>query len=600
MDIERPVTRWRRDGRPPSTRSSNEDLVERPKSRRGAFYSGSPTEKARSTVRPPSAVRAYPSYSSTPSGRPSGMMTAEKIPINIQQGLNVMRTATSRGQRTRLIQDKRYFQGALQLKIGQLSTELSNIQKDMEKSTRDQASIAVYDRKVKQMATELTDLQGALADHNMALDKINVGSDTHKILLEAREQAATNDADVVSLETLFADRMRRQEAIKDLEDQIEKEKFKAEQLESEMNSSQRDQFNSLKKQKNEILVKAEKLQSEINSLNKTKTNIADQVFISPAKSELVQLELKLWELENKKEHLVHEMKTSLSPEEQRRELLNKVKQDNAQTTTMRKAISDMKDQIREAELSLSQTTQNIDDGKSSTRYAKFIELKDKEKAIEDFLATVESLKLDESNKLKNLGNEIVPLLKKIAEKIAVVPTAADYKSLQINNTVSSEMLNTVKSIGTEHSNVTRYLNKVEVMVKNIGSELKSLNNKINTMKSDIEVYSNILELENEIDIKRISLTKEKAKLEIERPKTKTKKKETVEEFNEIQKKLVENEGHAQISYIEKKLATTEQSNYSIKDYLEDIKSEEDVEIYRSKALDIVQQLNKYNRGKLVS
>lgn len=84
------------------------------------------------------------------------MIFSQRDRLISQQGLNVARSGTAFKQGTRLVQDKRYFLGALQLKIGELTQELSTIHKSLEQNAKDQATFSIYDKRVKQMASELT------------------------------------------------------------------------------------------------------------------------------------------------------------------------------------------------------------------------------------------------------------------------------------------------------------------------------------------------------------------------------------------------------------------------------------------------------------
>jgi intraflagellar transport protein 74 len=72
-----------------------------------------------------------------------------------QQGLSGLRTGT-RGPQMRQVQDKRYFVGLLQMKIRELSQEMSRISREIESQSREQKTFLVYDRRVKEMAAELT------------------------------------------------------------------------------------------------------------------------------------------------------------------------------------------------------------------------------------------------------------------------------------------------------------------------------------------------------------------------------------------------------------------------------------------------------------
>jgi FtsZ-binding cell division protein ZapB len=56
----------------------------------------------------------------------------------------------------RQVQDKRYFIGLLQMKIRELSQEISRLSREIDSQSREQKTFLVYDRRVKEMAAELT------------------------------------------------------------------------------------------------------------------------------------------------------------------------------------------------------------------------------------------------------------------------------------------------------------------------------------------------------------------------------------------------------------------------------------------------------------
>lgn len=69
-------------------------------------------------------------------------------------------------------------------------------------------------------------MQALLADHNMAIDKVNTGTDVNRIIAETRELSNHNDSEVSALELLFSDRVRRQEANREIEEHIVKVSLK--------------------------------------------------------------------------------------------------------------------------------------------------------------------------------------------------------------------------------------------------------------------------------------------------------------------------------------------------------------------------------------
>lgn len=75
-----------------------------------------------------------------------------------QQGLSGLRTGTARGPGSRQVQDKRYYESLLQLKKRELANEVTRLRRQIESETRDQSTYLVYDKRVKEMASELTGL----------------------------------------------------------------------------------------------------------------------------------------------------------------------------------------------------------------------------------------------------------------------------------------------------------------------------------------------------------------------------------------------------------------------------------------------------------
>ncbi|XP_014249244.1 intraflagellar transport protein 74 homolog [Cimex lectularius] len=570
---------------------SHRSLEERPKSRRGNFCSETLAPgRPRVFLRPPSAC-AFPCPKTTASLlSDKSLHNTERLAS--QKGISFLRTSTSHGNHARAIRDKRYFEGVIQLKIGEISSELMKIRMEMEKSTREQSAIGIYEKRVKQLATELTDLQKTLAEYNTCIEKVNVGADSTTILCAAKDLARINDSDVLSLESLYTERVKKQESLKSLQGQIDKEIEQFEKIEKDMNPTERQQYLRIKSQRDDYAKKVMELESEIDHLNKSKNPILSQVFISPEKQEQIKLELKLYELEKTKDRVMEELKCNLSPEDQRKELLNRIKEDKAQTAAIQKATSDVKEQIKETELSLSQEDVF---GKCS-RQGKVMDLKNKEKGIEDFLSSVDKMMSNENDKLKTLQKNILDIIYQTEKKIAFIPTTVDYKSLYD----SANSAGPKRSPSKEFLLANRYLVKLGIMKKNIEITNKRLYKEINTMLSDIDIFSDLVSLEEEFDTKRVWLLKEKAELCSDRPLTKSLWQDTLNCFNDLQKALAENDNYIAIANCEKKLLVVEESNFAIEEYLNEAIYGDDIAAWETRALEIVTRLNRQLIGKLSS
>lgn len=137
-----------------------------------------------------------------------------------QQGLSCVRTKTARGSQTRQVQDRRNFESLLQLKFRDLTNEITRLKREIEIDAREQVTYLVYDKRIKVMVAELTELQGKLPDYNLVVDKLNSGTERREVLAEARDLAAKNKAEAAGLEVLFSERTRRQAQIAQLEKEI--------------------------------------------------------------------------------------------------------------------------------------------------------------------------------------------------------------------------------------------------------------------------------------------------------------------------------------------------------------------------------------------
>uniref|UniRef100_A0A4P6D718 Uncharacterized protein n=1 Tax=Rhodnius prolixus TaxID=13249 RepID=A0A4P6D718_RHOPR len=318
-----------------------------------------------------------------------------------------------------------------------------------------------------------------------------------------------------------------------------------------MSPVMKQRYNELMKRKTEMQQKAEQLKGEIESIEKMMPVLGDQVYVSPVKMEMFENEVKLWDLNNKKSNLLAEIRDNLEPEDEFKSLLNRIKEDKLQIGIMEKAISEISEEIRHGEAVLTQLQEKKVD--ESRNVAKYLELRKKELAIDDFLGSVESRRQDELNSLDALDAQILPLLKTLAARLSTIPTLADYKSMSLSQShvVKRDLLNTVKSVSNEFINLFCYLNKIVKMGNKVEEDLNKVTKNTHTMSVEMETYTNIADLETGINKKKEELTAARQTLSGARSSTKSSVIEVTAKFNEVQRQLSESERYAQILFIEK-------------------------------------------------
>ncbi|XP_039278406.1 intraflagellar transport protein 74 homolog isoform X2 [Nilaparvata lugens] len=626
--IDRPVSRWGVGGdERPYSKSGNfnekGEIDSRPISRRGIKYVAmqespvaAPEQPIIRNMRPPSSsafsggtatrltsamMQNYPMTGSRTSLSLIGSQVNVRDRLVSQQGLSSVRTATARGPHTRQVQDKRYFESLLQLKCRDLTNEVTRLKRQIEIDAREHATYLVYDKRVKEMAAELTELQGKLSDYNLVVDKLNTGTERGEIVAEARDLAVANQAEAQAVEALFAERSRRQSQVAQLEKEIQQGRQVAENLVTQMKPNIREHYNTLQKESTELQQQMDQLQRELDSLNATKSSLEDQICISPVKQEAVRLYEKLAELEQRKATLIEEAKNRETPAQERETLLTRVREDNAEIASMERAMSELREQIRLADTTLEQADQDLNESHSE-RHAKYLELRKREETMETFLATWEESRASETQRLTALEESIVTALAAISRRLAALPTQADYQAVVADElyhgtppkSADSQASSgrTVDSLTQQHAHMTVYLNKMEVMDTKVRTELENLRNSLAKMKEEMKIYSDLDKLRATHEEKRTSLTKSLNELKTVQPDVSSTLINSKNKHEKLEKELMENETHIQLSNLERKLIQLEQNNFGVKEYIAVCATESDYETVRKETLSLVTELNK--------
>ncbi len=272
------------------------------------------------------AMQNRPSSSKGGIGLQTPVQVADR-PIT-QQGLTGIRTAAtvnSSGLGTqRQFQYKCYFMGVFRSKMSELSSEISSMRNEIAAATEEQSTFLAYDKRVKETASELTNLQSQLADYNLLVDKLNTDTEVILVQQEASEMVRQNDSDSREVEALFAEKQSRALQIQRLEQELEQEGNMADNLVSAMKPKLRDRYIELKNQNGEYQVALEQMNQELDSLNARKAMLDDEVAVSQMKKEAVGLYENLRDLEQRRDELVDEVSNRGTPAEERERLLAQV------------------------------------------------------------------------------------------------------------------------------------------------------------------------------------------------------------------------------------------------------------------------------------
>ncbi|RVE59054.1 hypothetical protein OJAV_G00200430 [Oryzias javanicus] len=586
--------------RPPSS-------MGRPPSRSGSAAPGA--------GRPPTAVRPPPTAIRVPTamvpgtsgypgmrgGIPSPGVLAAPIKVTdrpvTQQGLSGMKTGIKGPQRQ--ILDKSYYLGLLRSKINELMTETSKLHKEIDNYNQENSVYLCYEKRAEDLAAEIKDLQGQLADHNMLVDKLNTNTEMEEMINDYSVLKAQNDREAQSIDNIFTERREREEQIKAVEEEIRKERQIADRVVQSMPAAKQEKYFSMAAANEQLLQELTVLQGELDNLLTKKEDFEEELSHSQIKQEVVRLHEMLSSMEAKRDAMEAEQKSMCSPKEEREKLFQQVKEDNQEIASMERQLAEISERTRQTVEEIQHLEQNSEAAQGEVQQ-KFKELKRKEEEIDQFMESFDEFKAEELQKQSQTQESIISLLEhcsrntlRLRQVDAV--TASELKNMQEvlvskeTDVVQSE--STARGLTAESRRLQQDLEKVQQLEGKITSELGGLQEQVGSMESELHTYRDLDALKRTGEDRKKKLLEERALLSQRRDSFTQLLEEMNTEFKDLKTKLQENETHTQLANLEKKWQHLEKNNFVMKEFIASKTRESD---FTPVAQNVAQQLADYN------
>ncbi|XP_011686781.1 PREDICTED: intraflagellar transport protein 74 homolog [Wasmannia auropunctata] len=629
---ERPITRWRRDqedvqpstsskiDRPPTGIVRPQSKYERPRSRRGhkdesSEYVSSATYRSATPgrlalARPPSAsLLSNRAPTAGPSGlrigsglvrTSTGLATTKQFNVSMldrpitQHGIAGVRPGTTRGlPMTRQIQDKRYYEGLLQLKIRELTQEIGTIMKDIEVQNKEKATFLHYDKRAKSLAAELTTLQTELADYNLIVDKMTLDEDKEVIEEEAKELALMNDRRTAEVERMFEQRKQMEQKLHKMEKDIENERKRTEHIIESMDPHTKEKYNDLFGQKTELQEQAQQMQRELDQLSKEQSHLEEQIALSQLKQEAVKLQVRIIEAEEKRDKLREEERRRLSPEDEKEQLLQKIKRDNTDIAATEAQIAEKEKKMAELEQQLEQLETDMEDNQSE-KQTKYQELRKREEMMEEFMSTYEQSKQEEMEKLEKLEREIVDKLETMANAVEnneylteAEETAILRDKFPYNDYETVHRDDDYEELKKDYATMQQTFNRLRILEEKLQLESKQMKEKLKKQQSELIVLEDLDGLKTRNELQRDELVAEREGLISEESTCEDELKSLRAEYNEFKERVKKYTIYPEISSLEDKLEKLKEDNKEIEEFIVKEKERANYEPLKEKAFKLI-------------
>jgi len=547
---------------------------------------------------------------------PSRMGTARQGPINTagvglntdmnisdrpvtQQGLSGMRTAGNGPSRQ--IQDETYFLSMLRSKCTEIMKEIETLKGSIEQGQKDNAAYGQLERKYEALTNEMRGLQGHLADYNLLLDRTRAHREVDEVNEEAATLGQTNHADRQRVDELFQHRNALETQARDVEHQLMRHQQELADRLEQVDPAMKETFMKLS-QKQQVLSLQElpKRQSDLAFFDERTREMEGALQRDPLRSKAFRLREELGRLERLHRSLQQELDgPQLSEEEQREQLLARVKADNAQIADAEKRLTEAQEAIRGGKKRLAQLASDMKEA-DDPKAQKYQELYQRDKEMSELIDTFDATKAAETKKIEKAQEEVVRLLQSISRKLAMqestdamsderlaeMKSDLDFKRDQMDHSVS-----TSERLQRELTQRKTELEKIETLDEKIGVELKQLDEKLHMMAEELTTFEDLPGLKGRAEEERSEALAAKSEAEGKIGALKSRAAATKKKYEELKAKLSKDEVAVALDELEAKMKHQEQTVWVLTEYIETKGAETFFEPIAEDCINIVQGVN---------
>nr|XP_021206350.2 intraflagellar transport protein 74 homolog isoform X1 [Bombyx mori] len=509
-----------------------------------------------------------------------------------QQGISGLRTGTGRGFRTRQLQDKRYWEELMQVKIREMKAEIARLSEQAEAGEREKSAKKHYEKRVRELAQELTDLQGRLADYNTAIRILNGEATKQSVEEQTRELEATNQKMQDEIEQVFMEKRRKENQLRQIREQIEKEQSTITKILAEMTVEQKDQYNELQTTAAALREEVEQSRTQLDLLNREKEEFAREISGSQIKVHLLELHRRLVAVEEKRDNMRNEINNRLDPQEEREKLLSQVREDNAAIAVLDNNATNLKEQIKKVQELIEQSEQDLEEG-NSERHQKYRELKKREETMDSFMETYEENLRNEQNKIDQLENDIVFALEHSSSNIDLDLSEIDsLKQREGYTSTYDENKKSIDALTKDYERFQANLKKATATRERLATELHTLPEKTRVMKEELVTLSDLEMLREQGEEQKKALEVELQQLREKLAPTESAVTEARNKLKTLQTSLEGNEMYSKLNSLEEEVAQLEARKTVLEEDIASITLKADYEPLKRQALDELAALNK--------
>ena len=516
-----------------------------------------------------------------------------------RQGLTGV--VASQGQKIeRKIQDKAYYVTLLKTKITDITKEIFNMNDKIGKINSDISTYASLNKKYEILSKEVQNLEGELADYNLAGDKYrsmmkaeDIEDVYNRIRLNNKKKMDESDA-------LYIENSKIKDELERLRQENNVVLQKIEERLLELDPDQKNEYESIREENQNYILQIYQLRDEMSRLNADLIEGENILRNNPNKMEAHKLKDSINQLLRKKDEL--ELQTNeagLSKDELKQRLALKVKEESMEKARIDAKIPDTKKLIDANKKAIIEIEKEMKSSSSSDNTKAVDSIAEKDKEISAVIENYDNIKRNHYKEIRAKEEVIVALMENISNKINIGEKPLESNGTGVREKIKEKKEMIEKSVSTLEEAKAKY---EELVVK-----LKRLDNLDETLKKDIDNYKDkLVRINDEISSKYEKIDEQKDFLKKDTERMKNLLiilKQNKENYSKLLTTLIlknrtknaqleDNEIYQRLKDLEKKMQTNENTIFSLQTYIESRGAGEQFGKILKECMDLQEEINK--------
>jgi len=529
-----------------------------------------------------------------------GMETDVKVsdrPVT-QQGMMGMRVRTAGPGRQ--VQDNTYYLGLLRNKITEITTEINKFKREISQFHADNSQYAQLERKYEAYIKEVRQLEGQLADYNLAMDKTRTGSDPADLAQYQGRLKEKNEYEKREVDNIFMHRKQKDELIQKCESEIISLQQQAEEKINQLAPNKVQEYRQLVQQNQMGQQNAARLRGELDGINQKVRAAEHELNRDQLRDEYHRLVNQVDRLERERSTLEEEMRTTnMDPEQVRQLLLSKVKEDNAKIALLEKSLKTTNDEMSNMRRLIGDHEEQLEQRKSDEgTHQKYEVLFQRDQEMTQFIENYDETEKKGLQEQKDTQQVIVQLLEAMSKDLGRqnnMPTVAQVSEMQSDLTFKERQLkasqSTQERLEAELNKRKAELEKIDQLDKKIALELENLTNKMGSMKDQMEIFKNVENLRDLSDSSRRYLLDLKQQYLRRRDAVKRLIGPLSSSYDRLKNGLLESETGKTLESLEQKLRHYEQNIHHLREFIETKSRETDFRALKDQCGRLLEEIN---------